>query len=126
MNDFDIVSVEFAGKRKVNYRVRVYVDGNQYNGQGYVFGPKIAQRMSRVEAKVLTGETKPHVLDDGKVVTGFVVNGDLGCDGLAGEAYKMSEVENGAVDPCAEKPVAATETATAESSRRVTKRPIDG
>ena len=128
MNDFDIVGVTFAGKRQVNYRVHVYVDGSQFNGQGYVFGPGISQQMTRAEAKALTGETKPDVADDGKVKTGFVVIGDLGCDGLSGESYKMSEIENGAVDPCADRPAenAATETATADAARRVTKRLVEG
>lgn len=123
MSDFDTVNVEFSGKRKVNYRVYVYIDGGQYNGQGYVFGPGVSQKMTRAEANVLTGETAPDIAEDGKVKTGFIVDGDLGDDGLAGEAYKISEVESKVISPFADN---LTESVAADAPRKAAKRIVEG
>lgn len=123
MSDIDIVSVTFAGKRRVNCRVHVYVDGSQYNGQGYVFGPGISQQMTRAEAKVLTGETKPDIADDGEVTTGFIVDGDLGGDGLTGEAYEISEAESSVFNPLSD---IQTENAAPSVHRKAAKRLVGG
>jgi len=126
-NAFDRVEVEFVGKRQANYRVKVFVDGNMYTPAGYVFGPGAKQETYRCEAEILAGEVKPDVDENGKVKTGFVVDGDLGCDGLTGEAYKYSELPDRAANPCADSAGVTTEAAVevaADTARRVVRRPV--
>lgn len=124
-NVFDRVLVEFAGKRQANYRVKVFVDGNLYTPAGYVFGPGAKQETYRCEAEVLAGEAKPDVDENGKVKTGFVVEGDLGCDGLAGEAYKYIELPERTASPCTDSVTSPAEAAVevaADTTRRLVRR----
>ena len=151
-NAFDRVEVEFVGKRQANYRVKVFVDGNMYTPAGYVFGPGAKQETYRCEAEILAGEVKPDVDENGKVKTdrlalrpplhelvgrlqrdaapgagAEVVDGDLGCDGLTGEAYKYSELPDRAANPCADSAGVTTEAAVevaADTARRVVRRPV--
>lgn len=88
-NAFTLVKVRFVGKRQQNRRVNIYVGNHCYTADGYVFGPGIERQTLRCEADVLTGATSPVVDDNGRVITGFVVSGDLGNAGLTGEGYEI-------------------------------------
>ena len=84
--------VKFVGTRVPNMRVHVLIDGRQTYSRGYLAGKDTVLELPDGEADVLTGVTPPVHDESGNVVTGFIVDGNLGEAGLAGE--KWQEIQN--------------------------------
>lgn len=88
-NDWTPVQVRYTGVRVWPMRVRVVVDGDTITPSGFVFGADSVQNMTLAEANALTGATPPVLDEDGRIKTGFWVEGDLGEAGLVGEKYEI-------------------------------------
>ena len=85
------VRVRYIGDRYMPMRVHIYIDGQQINAQGYLFGAGSVQLMTQAEADVMTGAADPVVDDNtGKVKTGFEIDGFME-NGLIGEKYEVVE-----------------------------------
>lgn len=81
--------VEFIGSRRPRLRVHIVIDGNQPYARGYPAGNGSVIEVSDAEADVLIGKTPAVIKDNGKIVTGFYVDGDLGEAGLTGEGWRL-------------------------------------
>lgn len=79
--------VKFVGVRIPRMRVHVVVNGNQFRPGGYPAGRGTVLEVNEAEADVLTGVTQPAINENGRIVTGFYVDGDLGEAGLTGEKW---------------------------------------
>lgn len=87
---FEPTTVRYTGKRTTNLIYHIYVGGRLYNAQGYIFSAGRMATMTKAEADVLLGHTKPEVNETtGAVVTGFVVRANLGKDGLVHETWEL-------------------------------------
>lgn len=74
-----MVEVRYTGPRYHPMRVHVYVNGQRYNGQGYLFGQRrgySSALVSQDEADVLTGATQTLRVPGGETpINGFVIDG---------------------------------------------------
>lgn len=93
--DTDKIVVRYVGSRHMPMRVDVYVNGAVLTGQGYRFGKAPGRDtavMTRAEADVLTGATKPLVTPgDLKPINAALIDGHLAEDDLSGEAWEVLE-----------------------------------
>lgn len=93
--DTDRVVVRYTGSRHMPMRVDIYVNGMTMTGQGYRFGKAQGRDtaiMTRAEADVLTGATKPLVTPgDLKPINAVLIDGHLAEDDLSGEAWELVE-----------------------------------
>lgn len=81
--------VKFVGSRVPPLRVHVVIDNQQIDSRGYAAGKGTVLYLTDAEADVLLGTTPPVIREDGKIVTGFYVDGNLGEAGLTGEKWEL-------------------------------------
>lgn len=109
--------VKFVGSRVPKMRVHIVIDKVQVSSRGYVAGNGTILQLSDAEANVLLGSTLPEVDDDGNIVTGFYVDGNLGEAGLTGEGWEevpdpsiLANAENGETpSPATASPITLTD-----------------
>ena len=114
--------VKFVGSRVPRMRVHVVVKGNQFRPSGYPAGNGTVIEVSDEEANVLTGVTQPVVKENGRIVTGFYVDGNLGEAGLTGE--KWIEVPNPMAEPVEPLPEPEPEIKHVKKSKAAVAEPV--